>query len=122
MKYRGVKKTRKVTTPSGAELKPRCDLLDLSRKFMWGDKTDPATAQLSLALLCDFLGNDMEPPLLFPYFAKLVVELDMDSDFELTMSEIHEAVEAAREKRKKPILRGRNPDGSRPGVGGAPAS
>jgi hypothetical protein len=82
-------------TVDGRELPPRYDLKNLSPTGFEWTYEGAGPAQLALALLADHLGNDAEALRLHEAFMREVIAF-LDNSWELTSSEIDEALKRIR--------------------------
>lgn len=79
----------------GKPIDPRYDLANHSPTgFCWG-YGGSGPAQLALAILCDYLGDDERAASLYMEFKwKVISRLPMDEDFVLTERQIEDAITA----------------------------
>jgi hypothetical protein len=91
-----------VTRDGGKKLDPRFDIINHSPTgFCWG-YGGSGPAQLSLAILCDYLKDDQYAKLLYHDFKFLVIaKLPMDEGFVLTECQIEDAITAINIERMK---------------------
>ena len=82
-------------TVDGKPLPPRYDLKELSPTGFEWTYEGAGPAQLALALLADYLGNDQEALRLHEPFMREVIAY-LDNSWELTSAEIDEALKRIR--------------------------
>jgi hypothetical protein len=95
----GIRDYDRVVTRGGevSPIDPRFDLANHSPTgFCWG-YAGSGPAQLALAILSDYLKDDVKALNLYQDFkSRVIVRLPMDADFTLTDSEIERALEGIR--------------------------
>jgi hypothetical protein len=99
-----IKDVNRLVTRGGEKtpINPRFDLANHSPTgFCWG-YTGSGPAQLSLAILCDYLKDDKYARLIYNDFMfRVIARLPMDEDFTLGDREIEDAITAINIQRMK---------------------